>query len=131
MVLRIQRERQDKAFLPSLREYAVHYGLNLKRLELARPDAIVMHPGPMNRGIEIASDVADGSRSLILDQVANGLAVRMAVLYLLGGGAGTTSVNPNPTAQTKSETESQAETSNEPLSVAATVGGAHSDNSKS
>src|SRR3989440_7134305 len=79
MVLRIQRERQDKAFLPSLREYAVHYGLNLKRLGLARPDAIVMHPGPMNRGIEIASDVADGSRSLILDQVANGLAVRMAV----------------------------------------------------
>ncbi|PYS99676.1 MAG: hypothetical protein DMF65_09380, partial [Acidobacteria bacterium] len=131
MVLRIQRERQDKAFLPSLREYAVHYGLNLKRLELARPDAIVMHPGPMNRGIEIASDVADGSRSLILDQVANGLAVRMAVLYLLGGGAGTTSVNPNPTTQTKAETESQAETSTEPLSVAVTVGGAHSDNSKS
>src|SRR5918911_190591 len=90
MVLRIQRERQDKAFLPSLREYAVHYGLTLKRLELAKSDAIVMHPGPMNRGIEIASDVADGSRSLILDQVANGLAVRMAVLYLLGGGAGTT-----------------------------------------
>src|SRR5918998_1954796 len=76
MVLRIQRERQDKAFLPSLREYAVHYGLNLKRLRLAKPDAIVMHPGPMNRGIEIASDVADGARSLILDQVANGLAVR-------------------------------------------------------
>src|SRR2546423_9459139 len=129
MVLRIQRERQDKAFLPSLREDAGHYGLKLKRLELARPDAIVMHPGPMNRGIEIASDVADGSRSLILDQVANGLAVRMAVLYLLGGGAGTASVNPNPTAQTKSETESQAETSNEPLSVAATVGGAHSEKS--
>src|SRR5438270_5482407 len=63
MVLRIQRERQDKAFLPSLREYAVHFGLNLKRLALARPDAIVTHPGPMNRGIEIASDVADGSRS--------------------------------------------------------------------
>ena len=131
MVLRIQRERQDKAFLPSLREYAVHYGLNLKRLELARPDAIVMHPGPMNRGIEIASDVADGSRSLILDQVANGLAVRMAVLYLLGGGVGTTTAGSNPAAQTKSETESQAETSTEPLSVAVTVGGAHSDNSKS
>src|ERR687890_1199642 len=87
MVLRIQRERQDSAFLPSLREYAVHYGLNLKRLSLAKPDAIVMHPGPMNRGIEIASDVADGARSLILDQVANGLAVRMAVLYLLAGGS--------------------------------------------
>ena len=87
MVLRIQRERQDAAFFPSLREYAVHYGLNLKRLSAAKPDAIVMHPGPMNRGIEIASDVADGTRSLILDQVANGLAVRMAVLYLLAGGA--------------------------------------------
>ena len=87
MILRIQRERQDAAFFPSLREYAVHYGLNLKRLAGAAPDAIVMHPGPMNRGIEIASDVADGSRSLILEQVSNGLAVRMAVLYLLAGGA--------------------------------------------
>src|SRR5256714_1308032 len=87
MILRIQRERQDAAFFPSMREYAVHYGLNLKRLERAAPDAIVMHPGPMNRGIEIASDVADGARSLILDQVTNGLAVRMAVLYLLAGGA--------------------------------------------
>jgi aspartate carbamoyltransferase catalytic subunit len=87
VVLRIQRERQSSAFLPSLREYAVHYGLNLKRLSAAKPDAIVMHPGPMNRGIEIASDVADGTRSLILDQVANGLAVRMAVLYLLAGGS--------------------------------------------
>jgi aspartate carbamoyltransferase catalytic subunit len=87
MILRIQRERQDAAFFPSMREYAVHYGLNLKRLERAAADAIVMHPGPMNRGIEIASDVADGTRSLILDQVSNGLAVRMAVLYLLAGGA--------------------------------------------
>jgi aspartate carbamoyltransferase catalytic subunit len=87
MVLRIQRERQATAFFPSLREYAVHYGLNRKRLDAARADAIVMHPGPMNRGIEIASDVADGTRSLILDQVANGLAVRMAVLYLLDGGS--------------------------------------------
>jgi aspartate carbamoyltransferase catalytic subunit len=89
MILRIQRERQDAAFFPSMREYAVHYGLNLKRLEGAAKDAIVMHPGPMNRGIEIASDVADGARSLILDQVSNGLAVRMAVLYLLTGGAHT------------------------------------------
>jgi aspartate carbamoyltransferase catalytic subunit len=87
MILRIQRERQDAAFFPSMREYAVHYGLNLKRLESAASDAIVMHPGPMNRGIEIASDVADGARSLILEQVSNGLAVRMAVLYLLTGGA--------------------------------------------
>lgn len=87
MILRIQRERQDAAYFPSMREYAVHYGLNLKRLEGAEADAIVMHPGPMNRGIEIASDVADGTRSLILDQVSNGLAVRMAVLYLLTGGS--------------------------------------------
>ncbi|HEX8493645.1 MAG TPA: aspartate carbamoyltransferase catalytic subunit [Pyrinomonadaceae bacterium] len=86
MILRIQRERQGAAFFPSMREYAVHYGLSLKHLERAATDAIVMHPGPMNRGIEIASDVADGSRSLILDQVANGLAVRMAILYLLAGG---------------------------------------------
>ena len=87
MILRIQRERQDAAFFPSMREYAVHYGLNLARLEKAASDAIVMHPGPMNRGIEIASDVADGARSLILEQVSNGLAVRMAILYLLAGGA--------------------------------------------
>src|ERR687890_2600026 len=101
MVLHIQRERQNKAFLPYLREYAVHYGLNMKRLALAKPDAVVMHPGPMNRGIEIASDVADSARSLILDQVANGLAVRMAVLYLLGGGQGTITSNPNPDAPAK------------------------------
>jgi aspartate carbamoyltransferase catalytic subunit len=100
MVLRIQRERQGAAFFPSLREYAVHYGLNLKRLSGAHPDAIVMHPGPMNRGIEIASDVADGSRSLILDQVSNGLAVRMAVLYLLAGGS---VLNQNMLAQTRPE----------------------------
>jgi aspartate carbamoyltransferase catalytic subunit len=87
MILRIQRERQDAAFFPSMREYAVHFGLNLERLEHAAADAIVMHPGPMNRGIELASDVADSDRSLILDQVSNGLAVRMAVLYLLAGGA--------------------------------------------
>jgi aspartate carbamoyltransferase catalytic subunit len=87
MVLRIQRERQTDAFFPSMREYAVHYGLHLEHLDRASSDAIVMHPGPMNRGIEIASNVADSSRSLILDQVANGLAVRMAVLYLLAGGS--------------------------------------------
>jgi aspartate carbamoyltransferase catalytic subunit len=87
MVLRIQRERQDAAFFPSMREYAVHYGLRRHHLERAAPDAIVMHPGPMNRGIEIASEVADGTSSLILDQVANGVAVRMAVLYLIAGGS--------------------------------------------
>jgi len=87
MILRIQRERQDNAFFPSLREYAVHYGLKADHLDQAAPDAIVMHPGPMNRGIEISSELADGARSLILDQVTNGVAVRMAVLYLLAGGS--------------------------------------------
>lgn len=87
MILRIQRERQDSAFFPTLREYAVHYGLTTERLDLAKKDAIVLHPGPMNRGIEISSDVADSSRSLILDQVKYGVAVRMAVLYLSTGGA--------------------------------------------
>src|SRR6266550_1780535 len=88
MILRMQRERQTDAFFPSMREYAVHYGLHLNHLSLAAPGAIVMHPGPMNRGIEISSEVADGGRSLILDQVTNGVAVRMAVLYLLAGAPG-------------------------------------------
>ena len=87
MILRIQRERQDAAYFPSLREYSIHYGLTNDRLDLAKKDAIVLHPGPMNRGIEIASEVADSSRSLILDQVKYGVAVRMAVLYLATGGA--------------------------------------------
>lgn len=87
MILRIQRERQDSAYFPTLREYAIHYGLTNERLGLARKDAIVLHPGPMNRGIEISSDVADSSRSLILDQVKYGVAVRMAVLYLATGGS--------------------------------------------
>ncbi len=86
MMLRIQMERQSGGYFPSLKEYSIHYGLNMKRLALAKPDAIVLHPGPVNRGVEIESDVADGSTSLILDQVANGVAVRMAVLYLLAGG---------------------------------------------
>jgi aspartate carbamoyltransferase catalytic subunit len=129
MVLRIQRERQDKAFLPSLREYAVHYGLNMKRLALAKPDAVVMHPGPMNRGIEIASDVADGARSLILDQVANGLAVRMAVLYLLGGGVGAMAPQTSPAALSKPETENAADSIAEPLSASAMASGADNSNS--
>jgi len=87
MILRIQRERQDSAYFPTLREYAIHYGLTNERLKLAKEDAIVLHPGPMNRGIEISSDVADSSRSLILDQVKYGVAVRMAVLYLATGGS--------------------------------------------
>ena len=86
MILRIQRERQDAAYFPTLGEYSIHYGLTNDRLNLARQDAIVLHPGPMNRGIEIASEVADSSRSLILDQVKYGVAVRMAVLYLATGG---------------------------------------------
>ena len=86
MMLRIQLERQSGGFFPSLKEYSIHYGLNLKRLSLAQPDAIVLHPGPINRGVEIESDVADGPYSVILNQVANGVAVRMAVLYLLAGG---------------------------------------------
>jgi aspartate carbamoyltransferase catalytic subunit len=87
MVLRIQLERQSKILFPSIREYATFFGLNRKIMLRAKKDVIVMHPGPMNRGVEIASDVADGPYSVILDQVANGVAVRMALLYLLIGGA--------------------------------------------
>jgi aspartate carbamoyltransferase catalytic subunit len=86
MMLRIQLERQSGGFFPSLREYSIHFGLNQRRLGLARPDAVVLHPGPVNRGVEIDSDVADGALSAILDQVNNGVAVRMAILYLLAGG---------------------------------------------
>ena len=85
MMLRVQSERMHGLFLPSVREYFTQYGLTPRRLERAAPDAIVMHPGPMNRGVEIDSAVADGRWSVILDQVANGVAVRMAVLYLLAG----------------------------------------------
>jgi aspartate carbamoyltransferase catalytic subunit len=83
MMLRVQLERQGKPLFPSVREYFSLFGLDRQTLALAKPDALVMHPGPMNRGIEIASDVADGPRSVILEQVSNGVAVRMAVLYLL------------------------------------------------
>jgi len=85
-ILRIQLERQDGGFFPSSREYANLYGVNARRLKLAKPDVLIMHPGPMNRGIEISPRVADGPHSVILDQVTNGVAVRMAVLYLLSGG---------------------------------------------
>jgi aspartate carbamoyltransferase catalytic subunit len=85
MMLRIQLERQSRTLLPSLREYARFYGLNQESLKLAKPDAIIMHPGPMNRGVEISSYVADGGQSVILDQVENGVAVRMALLYLVSG----------------------------------------------
>jgi aspartate carbamoyltransferase catalytic subunit len=86
MLLRIQLERMEGAYFPSLREYFHVFGMTEARLRRAKPDAIIMHPGPMNRGVEIASEVADGPYSVILDQVANGVAVRMAVLYLLAGG---------------------------------------------
>jgi aspartate carbamoyltransferase catalytic subunit len=86
MMLRIQLERMQGGFFPSLREYFQVFGMTPERVRLAKPDAIIMHPGPMNRGVEIASEVADSPASVILDQVANGVAVRMAVLYLLAGG---------------------------------------------
>ena len=85
MMLRIQMERQGKGFFPSTDEYAKNWGLTLKRLAQANPDVVVMHPGPMNRGIEIVSEIADGPQSVILEQVTNGIAVRMAVMYLLAG----------------------------------------------
>ncbi|MCK5512356.1 MAG: aspartate carbamoyltransferase catalytic subunit [Thermodesulfovibrionia bacterium] len=85
MTLRLQLERQSKGFLPSLEEYFNLYGLTAERLKRAKKDAIVMHPGPMNRGVEIASEVADGPQSVILEQVTNGIAIRMAVLYTLAG----------------------------------------------
>jgi aspartate carbamoyltransferase catalytic subunit len=86
MMLRIQQERMQGAFIPSLREYFTTFGMTEARVARAKPDVIIMHPGPMNRGVEIASEVADGPYSVILEQVANGVAVRMAVLYLLAGG---------------------------------------------
>jgi aspartate carbamoyltransferase catalytic subunit len=85
MALRIQRERMASGLLPSLREYAARFGLTRERLAVARPDALVMHPGPMNEGVEISPDVAAGTQSVITDQVANGVAVRMAILYLMAG----------------------------------------------
>jgi aspartate carbamoyltransferase catalytic subunit len=85
MMLRIQLERQSGGYFPTLREYSKLYGLTARRMSLARPEAIILHPGPMNRGVEISSEVADGPWSVILDQVANGVAVRMATLYLLAG----------------------------------------------
>lgn len=86
MMLRIQLERQGKSLMPSLKEYSRYYGLNRELLTLAKPGAMVMHPGPINRGVELASDVADGDQSHILNQVENGVAVRMAMLYHVCGG---------------------------------------------
>jgi aspartate carbamoyltransferase catalytic subunit len=85
-VLRLQLERMQSSFVPSLREYNRVFGITRERVESAPRDLLILHPGPMNRGVEIDSDVADGPNAVILDQVTNGVAVRMAVLYLLAGG---------------------------------------------
>ncbi len=87
MMLRVQQERMNAAYFPSVREYSRRYGLDAARMALLPEHAVVMHPGPMNRGVEIAAEVADSARSTIVEQVANGVSVRMAVLYLLLGGA--------------------------------------------
>jgi aspartate carbamoyltransferase catalytic subunit len=87
-LLRIQHERQRKSMFPSLNEYSSLFGLNKARLARTKPDALIMHPGPINRGVEIDSEIADCGRSLVLQQVTNGLAVRMAVLFLVNGGKG-------------------------------------------
>ena len=86
MMLRLQLERMGQMFLSTLREYSRYFGLAPRHLELAQPDVIIMHPGPLNRGVEISPEVADGAHSVILEQVTNGVAVRMAMLYLLIGG---------------------------------------------
>jgi aspartate carbamoyltransferase catalytic subunit len=86
MMLRIQKERQSNFLFPSEREYAKRYGLNMARLKKAKPDVLIMHPGPLNRGVEITPEVADHINSVILNQVTNGVALRMALLYLLAGG---------------------------------------------
>ena len=85
VMLRIQLERQKAGMFPSIREYAAFYGLNAQRLKLAKPDCLVMHPGPINRGVEITPEVADGMQAVIEEQVNNGLAVRMALLSIMGG----------------------------------------------
>ena len=84
-ILRIQRERQSQNLFPSLREYIINFGVDQERLKNAKKDLLILHPGPINRGVELTPDVADGNHSVILDQVTNGLAVRMAVLYLVSG----------------------------------------------
>ena len=84
-MLRIQLERQDIQYFPSLREYSLYYGVNKKMLDRLDKEIVIMHPGPINRGVELNSDVADSEHSIILNQVENGVAIRMAVLYLLAG----------------------------------------------
>ena len=96
MMLRIQRERQEQSLFPSLREYARFFGLNKETMKDAKKDVVILHPGPVNRGVEIAPEIADGPHSVILDQVANGVSIRMALLYLLCGG---NEENPKPKKQ--------------------------------
>lgn len=86
MMLRVQKERIEEKCFPNEREYSFFYGLNKRRVDMMKPGAIIMHPGPMNRGVEITHDAADGNRSIILNQVENGVAVRMTLLYLSLGG---------------------------------------------
>jgi len=88
MMLRLQHERMEGGFIPSIREYSRVWGLSLAKLKTCRPDVLIMHPGPVNRGVELSPEVADSPFSVILDQVGNGVAVRMAVLYLLAGSKG-------------------------------------------
>jgi len=102
-LLRIQRERQNEALFPSLREYTARYGLTVERAGRLRKDALVMHPGPMNRGVEIAAEVAEGPASVITEQVTNGVAVRMAVLYRLLGSGASVGAPPLPSASGRSE----------------------------
>jgi aspartate carbamoyltransferase catalytic subunit len=94
-LLRIQHERQRKTMFPSINEYTKLFGLDKHRLAMTKPEVLIMHPGPINRGVEIDSDIADGGRSVILEQVTNGLAVRMAVLFLINGGKGPPEVAAN------------------------------------
>jgi aspartate carbamoyltransferase catalytic subunit len=94
-LLRIQHERQRKTMFPSINEYTKLFGLDKQRLAMTKPDVLIMHPGPINRGVEIDSDIADGERSVILEQVTNGLAVRMAVLFLINGGKGPQELSAN------------------------------------
>jgi aspartate carbamoyltransferase catalytic subunit len=108
-LLRMQQERQTEALVPSLREYTARYGLTTRRAARLRPDAIVMHPGPMNRGVEIAAEVADLPQATVTDQVRNGVAVRMAVLYLLlGSGADLVPPPVDPVAETPAEEPARA-----------------------
>ncbi len=99
MMLRLQRERMSGSLIPSAKEYFRYYGLDAEKLKLAKPDALVMHPGPMNRGVEISTDVADGAQSLIKEQVEMGVAVRMAVLEALAGSMRNEVTSPSSTPE--------------------------------